>query len=291
MFIEVPSDLVSLKDSQNFFTINDIDLIIYNNPCNYSKSEVLLKKNLFLFIVAGQKNIVIGNENIVLKEGCGAIVGSGAYVMTEIMCEQARKFSSIMILVSDKVLIDLWHKVQNLSQDSGNLAINDREYDWVYLEESYLLNSAIKTIDIYLMKNKLVPQFLLETKLNEILIYLMQSACSSQIKQLVKSIRNRNRNWRLKEFMETNYYQRWTVEQFAFKYGLSLSAFKRIFKDSYGISPKSWINSRRLEQASVELSTKNVPLANLALDLGFADSSQFSKAFKNKYKCPPSRYK
>jgi AraC-like DNA-binding protein len=291
MFLEVPSDLVSLKDSQNFFTINDIDLIIYNNHRNYSKNEVILNKNLFLFIVAGQKNISVGNESLVLNEGCGAVVGSGAYVMTEIGSDQSGKFSSIMILVSDEALLNIWQKVQDLYEKSGDSSVNDGKYDWVFLEESHLLNSALKTIDLYLRNNKMVPHSLLDAKLKEILIYLIQSPCSSQIKQLIESIRNRNRNWRLKEFMEANFSQHWTVEQFALSYGLSLSAFKRTFKESYGVSPKSWINSRRLEQATVALSAKNIPLVNLALDLGFADSSQFSKAFKSKYKCPPSRYK
>jgi len=90
--------------------------------------------------------------------------------------------------------------------------------------------------------------------------------------------------------MSEKFSQHWTVEEFALNYGLSLSAFKRIFKENFKSSPKSWINNRRLEQAAIILSTRNVSLVNLALDLGFADSSQFSKAFKKKYNCPPSRY-
>jgi len=188
MFLEIPSDLVSLKDSQYVSTSNDIDLIMYNSHFDYSKNEVILNKTLFLFIITGQKNIAIGNENLVLNRGSGAVVGSGAYVMTEIGSDQVGKFSSLMILVSDTALLDIWQKVQELCGEIDDLLTSHGGCDWVFLERSSIFTTALKTIDLYFQNSNQMPHYLLSIKLQEILIYLLQTNRSSQIKQLIRHL-------------------------------------------------------------------------------------------------------
>ena len=82
-----------------------------------------------------------------------------------------------------------------------------------------------------------------------------------------------------------------TVEQLAELSGRSLSSFKREFKHIYGMSPHSWLRTKRLEHAAWLLSTTTHLVEEVADACGFASSTHFTRAFKEKYKYSPREYR
>jgi AraC-like DNA-binding protein len=60
---------------------------------------------------------------------------------------------------------------------------------------------------------------------------------------------------------------------------LSVSHFGRAFRSCEGISPHQWLIRRRVEEAKRLLAEGNAPLAQIAIDCGFADQSHFTRAF------------
>lgn len=291
MLIDIPYSLHAPEANQDVFVSRDIELIQYNNPKGDCKNEIILNKNLFLFIREGKKKISVYNENLVLNKNSGAVIIKGTYVMSEIISNKSGKFSSLMILVGDETLIELWQKIKALIDVKDDRQPSGTSNNWSYFSQTSFIQSSLQTLEMYIKNINMIPHTLLITKLQELLIYLIQSPDALDIEQLIKQISSGKKNCKLREFMEKNFTQHWTVEQFAYNYGFSLSTFKRIFKEAYGKAPKLWINNRRLEQAIIDLNSKNIPLVDLALNLGFSDSSQFSKAFRNKYNTSPSLYK
>jgi AraC-like DNA-binding protein len=63
--------------------------------------------------------------------------------------------------------------------------------------------------------------------------------------------------------------------------GLSTSYFSRAFKASSGWTPHSWLQARRIDRALELLRDNRLPLADVALQSGFADQSHFSRVFKS----------
>jgi hypothetical protein len=55
-----------------------------------------------------------------------------------------------------------------------------------------------------------------------------------------------------------------------------------MFKRSTGQSVRQYVIARRLERAKSLLSSKTLPLAEIALVVGFQDQSQFTAAFRNR---------
>ncbi|EPG2225961.1 TPA: AraC family transcriptional regulator [Acinetobacter baumannii] len=70
-----------------------------------------------------------------------------------------------------------------------------------------------------------------------------------------------------------------SLEELAQRVGLSRYAIIRLFKANVGLTPHAFQINLKINQAREQLK-KGVPLAELAVNLGFSDQSHFHKAFK-----------
>ena len=73
--------------------------------------------------------------------------------------------------------------------------------------------------------------------------------------------------------------------------GLSVSHFRRLFRDVIGESPAKYALRLRLNRARDELEKSNQTIADIAADNGFYDQSHFVKAFHSVYKLSPGAYR
>ena len=60
---------------------------------------------------------------------------------------------------------------------------------------------------------------------------------------------------------------------------LSASHFTRAFRQSLGMAAHQWLLSIRVERAKAQLLNSDAPLADIAIDCGFADQSHFTRVF------------
>jgi len=70
---------------------------------------------------------------------------------------------------------------------------------------------------------------------------------------------------------------------------LSESHFYCIFGRQFAVTPQQYVMSRRMLRAKFLLLNSQTPLAVLANELGFADPSSFSRAYKKYFQQPPGR--
>lgn len=79
------------------------------------------------------------------------------------------------------------------------------------------------------------------------------------------------------------------LEELASICGLSLSQFKQKFKAQMGISPRHYINYRKI-QLSKQMLAEHRAVTDIAMDLGFGSSSYFTVVFRRFNACTPSEY-
>jgi AraC-like DNA-binding protein len=72
---------------------------------------------------------------------------------------------------------------------------------------------------------------------------------------------------------------------------LSQSRFARGFRISTGIPPYSWALRRRIAAAEQLLATTNTPLSEIAVQIGFADQSHLTKAFRRALGATPAAWR
>jgi AraC family transcriptional regulator len=73
--------------------------------------------------------------------------------------------------------------------------------------------------------------------------------------------------------------------------GLSQSHFTRAFVNSVGQPPHQWLLERRVDLARHLLSESVLPLADIAIQCGFADQSHFTRVFSARTGLSPGRWR
>ncbi|MGO9852079.1 MAG: helix-turn-helix transcriptional regulator [Steroidobacteraceae bacterium] len=69
------------------------------------------------------------------------------------------------------------------------------------------------------------------------------------------------------------------IEALASHAGLSVHHFARAFKQRVGVPPHRYLLEQRIQKAAELLKATEEPLASIALSVGFADQSHFSRSF------------
>lgn len=81
------------------------------------------------------------------------------------------------------------------------------------------------------------------------------------------------------------------LDRIAGRFSYSLSSIKRIFKEMTGYSIISYLINLRMQKAKEYLCETNLPIEDIATQLGYANIYYFSTAFKKKWGTSPSRYR
>lgn len=93
----------------------------------------------------------------------------------------------------------------------------------------------------------------------------------------------------LEAFMQQHFHFNVAVARFAYLTGRSLATFKRDFEKVFRLSPRRWLQQRRLQEAYFLIKEKGWAPSAVYLEVGFEDLSHFSFAFKQAYGVAPSR--
>jgi AraC family transcriptional regulator len=95
---------------------------------------------------------------------------------------------------------------------------------------------------------------------------------------------------RIKEFVDVHISKRIGTSELANLAGLSQFHFIRAFKHSVGLSPYQYVLSKRISVAKEMLSKRDLSLADVAVAVGFSDSSQLNRVFRKLIGVTPTVY-
>lgn len=96
---------------------------------------------------------------------------------------------------------------------------------------------------------------------------------------------------RVTEYLEAYLDQALGLAELAAVAGYSPRHFARLFRGATGLSPHQYVIRRRVERAKLLLATTNLPLARVALDVGFAHQSHLAAHFRRLVGVSPARYR
>jgi AraC family transcriptional regulator len=96
---------------------------------------------------------------------------------------------------------------------------------------------------------------------------------------------------RIKDYIDTYLSQPLELSELADQAMLSSFHFSRMFAVSFGMSPHRYVMARRLARACSLLQHTALPLAQIALDCGFASASHLSRRFVGVYGITPGAYR
>lgn len=82
-----------------------------------------------------------------------------------------------------------------------------------------------------------------------------------------------------------------TLSQLCAYFNRSESHISHLFKQRSGMSIREYCNQLKLEDAKVLLLTTDLSVTQIALDVGFQDTSYFVSLFRKKYGLPPLKFR
>lgn len=164
------------------------------------------------------------------------------------------------------------------SQQSQKVASND------------IISKFIDSLDFYFQNPSLVNDDLLELKIKELILLLLQSNNITSIQELITDLYS-TKTVEIREVIKLHLFSNLSIEELARLCNMSHSSFKREFKKEFDDTPSNYINSKRLEKAEELLSITENAISEIAYEVGFNDPLYFTRFFKTKTGLTPSEYR
>ena len=94
-----------------------------------------------------------------------------------------------------------------------------------------------------------------------------------------------------RRIIENSLEQRINVDELATRLQVNRSTLFRVFKQRFGMSPKSYIDNLRFELACKLLKKSSDPIKEIAAACGFDEQHYFSLAFRKRFNMSPTQYR
>jgi AraC family transcriptional regulator len=104
------------------------------------------------------------------------------------------------------------------------------------------------------------------------------------MRRITETIRGGLATWQVKracEKLESDLSGKFTLEQIAAEFELSVSHFARAFRISNGLPPHQWLLRQRVKAAKQLMTVRDLPLSEIAMSAGFANQSHFTRVFSS----------
>jgi AraC-like DNA-binding protein len=136
---------------------------------------------------------------------------------------------------------------------------------------------------------------------NQLFVDHMMLALTAHVAQTyggMRRITETNRGglapWQVKracEKLESDLSGKFTLEQIAAEFELSVSHFARAFRTSTGLPPHQWLLQQRVKAAKQLMTVRDLPLSEIAISAGFANQSHFTRVFSQMVGVSPAAWR
>jgi len=96
---------------------------------------------------------------------------------------------------------------------------------------------------------------------------------------------------RIVDYVRQHYREKLSVADMARIGGISVSSQERLFRKTFGLTPLMYLRKTRLNAACKLLRESNTGLSNIAVQCGFNDQTNMTRAFRLELKITPLRYR
>lgn len=249
--------------------------------------DALEDEACFYYVMKGRSELYMPTQKIDILEEQGVSLKCGNYVgkfLTDSRSQEAEilivKFTKDIVR---RIYVDdlpaLFEKVKRNKAKQSKVITNSR-----------LLEDYVRGLLFYIDNPHLVVEELLILKIRELFILLANSDDSNTIQQLIENMFN-DADFNFRNVIEKNYFSNLQLTELAHLCMMSLSSFKRKFKQEFGQPPHRFFLHKKLEKAQGLIKNTSLPLAEVSIQCGFTEYSNFSTAFKKKFEVSPREFR
>ncbi|MCH9659788.1 MAG: AraC family transcriptional regulator [Bacteroidetes bacterium] len=253
-----------------------------------SITDILLdiEELFFLYVIEGVVKLQSPDGIIYVTGGNSALINKGSYVMSENLSTSNQEFKAYIVFLSESLVVDFTLDVNILNpmDNPPQIALfteGELPFLEIYIECVSIIFNAYSEHKTH--------HNLIDLKSKELLCYLFMSSYRHVIASML-STNMKNKTHQMRYIISKNYLYPISVEQLAFLCQMSISNFKRKFKEIYESTPAKWIKERRLEHAEKLLRNGKYKVHQVAKKSGFDNPNTFRNQFIKKYGVLPNQY-
>lgn len=251
------------------------------------KGSELMNSEACLMYALNGKNIVYGSNGTAFVDGGESILMKcGNFVGEWTVSEDINPYEAITIHFFPDVLKEIF---ENNIPEYLLKPVNDKKIIFQKIQKNAILKSYIDSLLVYFDNPKLFNTDTIKLKLKE-LIALLYQMDSNGVREILSDMFNPHQI-EFKKVIEEHIFHNLTLEEFSILLNVSVSTFKRHFKEIYQSAPGQYFIKKRLERATKLLTTSKERITDICYDCGFGDLSNFTKIFSKNYGCSPSEFR
>jgi AraC family transcriptional regulator, exoenzyme S synthesis regulatory protein ExsA len=191
-------------------------------------------------------------------------------------------YKSLLIYFDDQFIFDLIQKYNMIIDTKEEKNIISVNY-----KSDALFTCNVENFQQYLEQN--FDTMLLKLKIEELFLQAIRLQKSS-MHAFINAILSTSHD-RIKFILESNIDLIQTLEDMCALTRLTQSKIRRYIKNEYNVTPKIWLDTKRLEKAELMLKNTDKSISDIATECGYATVSWFISQFKKHYKRTPKEFR
>ena len=277
----------SIKDSNLFRKMEVSELLFVEYTCmkEENKFGIWSNNNYFAFISSGKKIWRSIYHSYEVNEGEIIFVKKGANLTHQFFEDE---FCAIFIFIPDDFIKAFLRRNTGLLE--GTQKDLSGQDSVLRVHEDELLESYYRSIQSFLSLTEKPNEQLLKLKFEELLLSLFSNKKHQDLTDYFISL-CQNQEYHMSRVMEENFAYNLKLEDYAQLCHMSLSAFKKSFRQYYNTTPAAWLKHRKLDLARHQLHRSDPNIGQISFECGFEDTSHFIRVFRNKYNLTPLQYR
>jgi len=250
----------------------------------YRYEGIFQNEGCFIYIAGANSKFHSSDQIEVTKSEEAVLLKCGTYFVDWLRKSETDKVEVIAIHLYPDLLNKLY---QREFPELINQQVKGSKIQKIIPKNT--ISKFIENLEFYFQNPTLVNDYLLELKIKELILLLIQTKSAEPILQLLSDLFT-PRIVNIKETVNLHLFSNLSVEELAKLCNLSLSSFKREFKKIFNDTPSNFINTERLKKAVELLKVSDFTISDIAYDTGFNDPSYFARLFKDKIGISPSTF-
>lgn len=264
------------KQAENLFS----DAVVYSLETEkVTEYDNMLSDSVILFQVSGEMTFETSSDRITARPGEVHLVRKHQFVKTTKTPKNNEYYKALLFILKE----DMLREYALEKQLETRIKYHGRSN--ILLPENGYLKGFFNSLIPYTVNPKNIDHPLSELKVREAVELLV--LVKPELKDFLFDFSEPHKI-DLEKFMISNFRFNVPIDNFAKLTGRSLAGFKRDFQKAFDMSPRHWLQIKRLTEAHYQIEKNNKKPTAIYLDLGFESLSHFSYAFKKQFGYPPT---
>jgi len=260
-----------------------IEKVLIRAP--YKHEAIFHNEGCFIQVRGGCTQLLSVEDNLLIENQEAVLMKCGTYFLDFIQKMAGTTVEVLAIHLYPDILKQVYSAELPALIEKRTYAGQSR-----VIANETVIARYIESLEFYFENPALVNDDLLELKIKELVLLLVQTKNAASILSLVTDLYSA-RSINLKSVIDLHKHSNLSIEELAALCSLSLSAFKRAFKKLYGDNPTHYFIHEKLKKAKELLSLSDLSIAEVAYEAGFNDPLYFTRLFKQREGLPPSAYR